>query len=591
MSTRAFGSDDTERNTFFPRLLGTRGAIATEHYLSAQAGADVMKAGGNAVDGAVTAAFVEGVVNPQMYTIGGECPMLIHMAGSGKVVSVNGNTVAPGRATAAAYRARGLDEVPIEGILAAGVPAAFGALLTALERFGTRSFAGVVEAARRLAGEGFAVHRGLLRQPNYGLEFLVQKFRERWPGSAALYLPGGRPPAECDVLRNPALASLFESLAHLEGQASGSREQKLQAVRDGFYRGDVATEIDRFSREREGFLVRSDLERFETKLEEPAALDFHDTTVFKCGPWNQGPVMLQALAILERFDLAAMGHGSADYLHTVAEAIKLAFADREQYYGDPDQVEVPLAGLLSKTYAQLRAELIDPARANGELRPGDPANGGALLPADERLGGAAWGAGTVHVDTIDRDGNMAAFTPSGGWIRSSEVIPALGFPLGNRLMTCYLEPAHHPGLVAPFRRPRTTISPSLAYRRGEPWMVFGSMGGDQQDQWMLQFLLNRVVFGMNVQEAIEAPKFNSEHFPEYFAPHDFIPNRLRMEPRIAEDVRAELARRGHDLEIAGDWTEGYLLAAERNPDTGVLEAGCDPRGGKSDVFPAFALCW
>jgi gamma-glutamyltranspeptidase/glutathione hydrolase len=246
--------------------------------------------------------------------------------------------------------------------------------------------------------------------------------------------------------------------------------------------------------------------------------------------------------------------------------------------------------LLSKDYGRRRAALIDPARADPELRPGDPERGEPLLPAAKRLGGHAWGAGTVHVDAIDRRGTFCAFTPSGAWLKSQEVIPALGFPLGNRLMTFYLEPAHHPNRVAPFKRPRTTISPSLAFRRGEPWMAFGSMGGDMQDQWQLQFFLNRVVFGMTIQEAIEAPKFSSEHFPGFFAPHDFIKNRVRIEPRVAPAVRDELTRRGHDLEIAGDWTEGYLLAAERH-ENGLLEAGCDPRGGKSDVFPAFALCW
>ena len=591
MSTRAFGSDQTERNTFFPRLMGTRGAIACEHYLAAQAGADLLKAGGNAVDAAVGATLVEGVVNPQMHTIGGECPMLIRMAGSGKVVSVNGNTAAPEAATPQAYRERGLSDVPQEGILAAGVPSALSALITVLIEFGRLSFAEVSAAAVTLAREGVPVHRGLLRQPNYGLEALREKFRRQWPASAELYLPEGKLPGEGQILANPALAGVYETLAAAERVPRGSREAGLRAALDAFYKGDIATEIARFCAENDGFLARSDLEIFETRLEPPARLDYRDTTVFKCGPWNQGPVMLQALAILERFDLAGMGHNSADYVHTVIEALKLAFADREQFYGDPEQVDVPLAGLLAKPYAKLRAGLIDPDRAHAELRPGDPVAGKALLPAQRRLGGAGWGAGTVHVDVIDAEGNMAAFTPSGGWLRSSEVIRSLGFPLGNRLMTFYLEPDHHPNLVAPFKRPRTTISPSLAIRTGGAWMVFGSMGGDQQDQWQLQYLINRVVFGMTLQEAIEAPKFSSEHFTGFFAPHDRFPNRLRVEPRLGRAVLDELARRGHDLDIAGDWTEGYLLGADRYPDTGILEAGCDPRGGKSEVFPAFALCW
>jgi len=319
-------------------------------------------------------------------------------------------------------------------------------------------------------------------------------------------------------------------------------------------------------------------------------LNFQGYTVFKCGFWNQGPVLLQSLAMLERFDLKGMGPGSADYWHVLIEAMKLAFADREQYYGDPLQVKIPAEGLLSQAYAAKRAALIDPKRAIAELRPGNPWTGEALLPKERIFTPHPWGPGTVHVDAIDAQGNFCAFTPSGAWIRSSEVIPNLGFPLGNRLQTFYLDPAEHPNRVAPFRRPRTTISPSLAFRAGRPWMAFGSMGGDMQDQWQLQFFLNRAVFGMTIQEAIEAPKLSSEAFPAFFHPKEIVPNRVRIEPRVPQAVRDELTRRGHDLELAGDWTEGYLLAAERH-DNGVLEAGCDPRGYKSEVFPAFALCW
>lgn len=591
MSTRQYGTDNTGGNPFFPRMMGTRGAIAAEHYLAAQAGADVMKAGGNAVDGAVAAAFVEGVVNPNMHTLGGECPMLIHMADTGKVVAVNGNMAAPGAATPEAFRQRGVAELSYEGILVAGVPAAFGALLTALGSFGTLPLAEAVAPALAIARGGFPAHKGLVRQVKYGIDVLEEKFRTRWPGSGAVYLPGGRVPEVGQIIKNPALADTFEALARAEKAAGGDRQRGLTAALDFFYKGDIATEIDRYCRENDGLMRRSDLEVFQTHLEQPVSLDFRDTTVFKCGFWNQGPVVLQALAILENFDLSAMGHLSADYLHTVVEASKLAFADREQYYADPAQVEVPAAGLLSKDYGRQRAALIDAAKAHPQLRPGDPAAGKPLLPEELWLGGKSWGAGTVHVDAVDSAGNMAAFTPSGGWIRSNEVIPALGFPLGSRMETFFLQPAHHPNLVAPFKRPRTTISPSLTFRRGEPWMVFGSMGGDQQDQWQLQFLLNVAEFGMTVQEAIEAPKFSSEHFPTFFAPHDNLLNRLRIEPNHPPGVLDELARRGHDLEIAGEWSEGYLLAAARDAETGVLEAGCDPRAEKSEVFPSLALAW
>lgn len=587
MSARAFRTKATENTTFYAPVFGTRGAVASHHYLSADAGVAILKSGGNAIDSAVAAALVEGVVNPQMHTVGGECPMLIRTAADSRVYVINGNTVSPERATPDAFRNRGLTSVPEEGVLAAGVPAALGAYVTALMHFGSLPFNAVSEPARELLKQGFPVHRGLVNQERFGIRDLADKFRREWLGSAALYLPHDRLPQEGDVIRNPQLAAVFEHLCDLERTAGFDRIEGLQAVFDGFYRGDVASELIKHTQAHDGLLARNDLARFETKVESPVELSFGESVLFKCGFWNQGPVVLQTLAILAHWDLAALGHNSAEYLHLLIEATKLAYADRDQYYGDPLRVDVPAENLLSKQYARLRSELIDLSHASPELRSGDPRGLEALLAYQQRLGGAVWGPGTVHVDAIDRDGNMVAATASGGWIKSSEVIPALGFPLGNRLMTFYLEPSHHPNVVAPFKQPRTTISPSLALRRGMPWMVFGSMGGDQQDQWQLQFFLNRLVFGMGVQEAIEAPKFSSEHFPGFFAPHDRFPNRVRIEPRVGDAVVRELNRRGHSVEVAADWSEGYLLCAARRTD-GVLEAGCDPRGAKGEIFPACA---
>ena len=589
--SRAFRQNSSQNNTYYPQLFGTHGAIATEHYLATKAGADLLGVGGNAVDAAVGATFVEGLVNPQMFTLGGECPMLVCMAETNHVVSVNGNTSAPERATPEVYLERGLTDVPDEGILSSGVPAALGALVTVLARFGQLTFAEVVTPALNYARKGFPVHTGLYGQERFGIRDLEEKFRNHWSGSAKIYLPHGMVAEVGQVIANPALADLLDYLKTEEQATSGDRKKGLEAVLEAFYRGDPATEIERFSKERNGLLARSDLERFETHFEEPVSMQFADTKVFKCGPWNQGPVMLQALAILESYDLKGMGHNSENYLHWTTEAFKLAFADREQYYGDPMQVDVPMTELLSKDYSLMRAALVDPEKANSELRPGDPKRKLALLPIVERLGGASWGPGTVHVDVIDGDGNMAAFTPSGGWLKSAEVVPPLGFPLGNRLMTFYLKPNHHPNIIAPFKRPRTTISPSLAFRNNTPWMVFGSMGGDQQDQWQCQFFLNRVLFGMSIQEAIEAPKFSSEHFPGFFAPHDRFPNLIRIEPKFSQKILDGLTRRGHQVEIGADWSEGYLAAAARDPVRGVLEVGCDPRGAKGEVFPALALCW
>jgi gamma-glutamyltranspeptidase/glutathione hydrolase len=586
-STRTYRAKQTGRVTFYPRIFGRQGAVAAEHYSATLAGIEILRMGGNAIDAACAATLVEGVVNQQMHSIGGELPILISAPGTADVVCINGNMMAPGKATPRAFRDLGHSEIPPEGILAAGVPGAFGAIITALSHFGRLRFEDVSARAIELAKAGFPAHSGTIRQHKSGIAANFAKFKT-WPGTAAIYLPGGRIPEEGELLFNPALADMYLHLVQVEKKTSGDRQAGLHAAFNEFYRGDIASEIVRFSKDRGGLLEQSDFDGFEIPIERSVSVSYAGAEVHKCGPWNQGPALLQSLTILKNFDLHELGHNSAAYIHTVLEAIKLAFADREQFYGDPRHVQVPLDMLLSDGYGQLRAGLIED-RAIGELRPGNPREAGALLPSSERLGGAAWGPGTVHVDAMDCEGFTAAFTPSGGWISASEIIPALGFALSMRLSNCYLGPAHHPNIVAPFKRPRTTISPSLVMKNGKAWMAFGSMGGDQQDQWQLQFLLNRVVFGMSLQEAIEAPKFSSEHFPGLFAPHDFFLNRVRMEPEMGALVFAELGARGHDVDIAPSWSEGFICAAERHIENGVLEAGCDPRSTKSEVFPACAL--
>ena len=576
MSRRAYRILPTESRTFHPRLLGTRGAVAANSNLSADAGADVLKAGGNAIDAAVAACFVEGLVNPQMHTIGGECPILVRLAGESRVIAVNGNMAAPARATPEAFRERGLADIPDSGILAAGVPAAFGALVTALQRWGTMPLRDVIAPAIHLAKKGFPVSEGLRNQHKYGIAPMRKRFAGEWPGSAKLYLPVPEVGAR---LRNPALARTFEYLA--------AAKNPLEA----FYKGDVAAEIAKFSREKDGFLAMEDLAAFETKIEAPASLRLGDTELFKTGFWSQGPAELQTLALMWQFDLKAIGFGTPDYCHLLVEAMKLAYADREQYYGDPAFAKVPADTLLSAEYAKKRAALIDMKRASLELRPGDAWQGAALLPEDQKLTPKDWGPGTVHVDAVDAKGNMASFTPSGAWISSAEVIEPLGFPLSVRMMTFYLGPAHHPNVVAPGKRPRTTLTPSMAFRNGKPWMAFGTMGGDNQGQWLLQFYLCRAAFGMSIPEAIEAPRLSSEHTPGFFAPHASEPNRVRIEPRFGAKVLDELRRRGHDLDVAPDWSEGFVSCAAFDEDTGLIEAGCDPRGSKSECFPACAIAW
>ena len=553
--------------------------MAANSYLSVDAGVDILKAGGNAIDAAVAATLVEGLVNPQMHTIGGECPILLRLAGEDRVISVNGNTAAPMAATPEAFKRRNLSDVPEEDVLAAGVPAAFSALMTVLTRWGRMSFRDVSAHARELAAKGFALSAGLRNQHKYGLAPLREKMLAKWPGTAKLYLREGQPPEVGEIIRNEALARTYDYLANAKDP------------HEAFYRGDVAAEIAKFSRERDGFLALEDFHAFQTKIEEPVSLRFGDTQLFKCGFWSQGPAELQALALMWRHDLRKIGFGTADYCHLLIEAMKLAFADREQYYGDPDRSLIPAEVLLSDAYSEARSRLIDMRRSSLELRPGDARRNAPLLPEDERFTPKDWGPGTVHVDAVDREGNMASFTPSGGWLKSAEVIDALGFPLSVRMMTFYLGPAHHPNVVAPGKRPRTTLTPALAFKGGKPWMSFGTMGGDNQGQWLLQFFLCRAAFGMTLQEAIEAPRLSTEHFPGFFAPHQGVPNRIRVEPRIGAKALEELRRRGHDVDLAPDWSEGFVSAIELDEGRGVLEAGCDPRGSKSECFPAFAYCW
>jgi gamma-glutamyltranspeptidase/glutathione hydrolase len=576
MSRRAYRVLPTDSTTFHPRLIGRRGAVAGNSYLSVNAGADILKAGGNAIDAAVAAAFVEGLVNPQMHTIGGECPLLVRLAGERRVIALNGNMAAPARATPEEYRARGLQDVPDSGILAAGVPAAFGALLTALTRWGTLPFKEVIAPALQLAQDGFPVSEGLVRQHKFGIAAMRERFLREWPGSAALYLPGGKSPEVGDVLKNRALAQTFDFLSHAK--------DPLEA----FYQGDIAAEIVKYSKAHDGLLERADFAAFETRVEDAVSLRFGDTELFKTGFWSQGPAELQTLALMWQFDLKSIGFGTPDYCHLLIEAMKLAYADREQYYGD---TKVPGEVLLSDAYALKRKGLIDLKRSNAQLRPGDAWQNAALLAKEKTFTPKDWGAGTVHVDAVDAKGNLASFTPSGAWISSAEVMPALGFPLSTRMMTFYLEPHNHPNVMAPGKRPRTTLTPSLAFKDGKPWMAFGSMGGDNQGQWLLQFYLCRAAFGMTIPEAIEAPRLSSEHTPGFFAPHASEPNRVRIEPRFGGEVLEELRRRGHDLDIAPDWSEGFVSAVQYDETTGLLEAGCDPRGAKSECFPSFALAW
>jgi gamma-glutamyltranspeptidase/glutathione hydrolase len=574
--------------------MGTHGMVATEHYLSALIGVDILKRGGNAVDAAVAATFAEGVLNPHMHTIGGEVPMLIYQADGRQVFAINGNTAAPQCATIAWYTDHGYALIPGEGVLAAGVPAALDALLTALERFGTMALADVLQPALELARDGFPVHPGL-RGPSDYLLFSIwhclEAFRERWPTSAQIYLPDGQLPEVGEILRNPELAGLFERLLQAERRAAArGRSAGLQAAREAFYRGEIAQHIGAFVQQQGGLLDAEDLARFATRVETPVSTTYRGYQVFKCGPWSQGPVFLQQLRLLEGYELQALGHNSAAYIHLVTEAAKLAFADREAYYGDPEFVPVPMPQLLAPAYTMARRTLIDPDRASLELRPGDPVKGKPLRAGYGPLVGREWQRGTVHVAVVDQQRNLVAATPSGAWISGSPVVEGLGFPLTTRMQVFYLE-RDHANALAPGKRPRTTLTPSLVLRDGQPFMAFGTMGLDQQDQWTLQCFLNIVDFGMPLQEAIEAPKFSSKHFPSSIYPHTAEPGVLRIEGRIPYEVRRALQAKGHQVVMQPDWLEGYIVGVQVDGDRGVVYGGADPRGELSTLLPAYAIGW
>ncbi len=562
-----------------PVITGRKGVVTAGHYLAAMAGMRMLEAGGNAIDAGVAAGFALALLEPQSNGLGGESPTLIYHARSRRVFAINGQGTAPRAATLDWFRERGITLIPGDGFLPATVPSQIANWITALAEFGTFPLAAVLTPAIELAGDGFAMYHGLRRC----LVANEQRFREEWPTTSAVFLPGGRPPGWGDLFRNPGWVATCQGLVDAEARASGSRAERLSAARDWFYRGEPAERIAEFcrgtavrdasGREHRGLLDYEDLAGYQARSEPPVTFTYRGLDVSKCGPWTQGPVFLQQLALLQGFDLQASGHNTADTIHTVVECAKLAFADREFYYGDPDFVDVPLGRLLSPEYNDTRRALIEPRSASGDLCPGDAGpRPPRLLPGDT----GPYDHDTTHLDVIDAEGNMIAATPSGGWIQSSPVVPGRGFPLGTRGQMFSLDPGH-PNRLEPGKRPRATLTPSLVTRDGQPWMVFGTPGGDQQDQWTLQFFLNVVEFGMNVQEALDAPTFHTHHFPSSFYPRAAFPRRLVIEGRIPQHVREELARRGHEVVVTGDWANGRVLAIRFDPDRQLIFGGASPR--------------
>ena len=516
--------------------------------------------------------------------------MLVHEARTGQVAAMNGHTVAPRGLSLERCRAAGLTiGLPTDHPLAWSAPATPHALLTALERWGTRPLAPVAAAAQDLARRGFPMHPGL-RGPGEHLCIAASRIVSgagRPP--PALYLPGDGLPEAGALFANPALADTLDLLVDAERRAGGGRAAGLGAARDAFYRGEPAGVIERFARDHGGVLDKADVEAFATRVESPVSRDYAGLTVWKCATWTNGPLFLQALALLDPAELRAAGHNSAEYLHRVIEALKLAFADRERYYGDPRHVDVPLDALLSEAYAAGRRALIDPARASVELRPGDPRRLRPLLEGPMPMPGPP-GQGTVHVNVVDRERNMVSATASGAWLSASPVVPALGFPLSSRCQTFSLDPGHA-NVVAPGKQPRTTLTPTLVTARGRPRMVLGTMGGDNQDQWNLQAFLSLAVFDLPVQDALEAPRVSTQHTPNTFYPHAARPGHLRIEARVPYEVRRDLQARGHQLELRPDWVEGFVLAIVVDEARGCLMGGADPRGEVATIIPAYAIGW
>jgi gamma-glutamyltranspeptidase/glutathione hydrolase len=544
-----------------PELRGTFGAVASTHWLASQAGMAVLERGGNAFDAACTAGFVLQVVEPHLNGPGGDLPVVFWSAEAGEPLVICGQGVSPAAATIDEYRSRGLSLVPGTGLLAACVPGAVDGWLLLLEQFGTWPLADVLEYAIGYAEHGYPVIPGISMM----IEKVEPLLRE-WPGSAELYLPAPRPGS---IFRNPQLAATWRRVLDESGGT-------VEGARRVFYEGFVAEEIDRFSRAHDGLLTGDDLARWRATIEPPATVDYRGLTVCKTGAWGQGPAGLQQLAILDGYDVSSVDE--AELVHVVTEAAKLAFADRDAMYGD---VAVPLHHLLSAEYAAERRMLIGD-EASGELRPGQ-GKLPSLVHAAVALGaGEPTRGDTVHLDVADRFGNLVSATPSGGWLQSSPTIPALGWPLGSRAQMFWLEEGL-PSSLAPGRRPRTTLSPGLVLRDGEPWLVYGTPGGDQQEQWALHALVRHVDRGLDLQAAIDAPEWHTDHLIASFDPRGFQPRSLTVESRFGDDVIEGLRSRGHEVTVAPPWSLGRVSAVKR--EGGQIVAAANPRG-----MQGYAVC-
>lgn len=558
------------------------GAIASTHYLATETGADILRAGGNAFDAAVAAGLVLQVVEPHLNGPGGDLPAILWKDGQATVLCAQGP--APAGATIAHYRAEGLTLIPGNGLLATVIPGAFDGWMLMLRDHGTMELSDIMAPAIRLAADGHPI----LDRAADAIAGLAGFFSEHWPSSAAVWMPGGKPPAKGGLFANPDLTATWRRIVELaQGE---TREARIDAARDAFYRGFVAERIGQFcaetramdesGRAHRGVLSAADMAGYAASYEAPLTYDYHGWTIAKTGPWGQGPVLLQTLAMLAGDDLAAMDPTGPDFAHLVIEAQKLAMADRETYYADPGAVPVPIEALLSAEYARARRALIGP-RADLSLRAGEVPGYGAQVahmaallerlslpegavyePTMAHLAEAPRGD-TVHLDVIDQWGNMVSATPSGGWLQSSPIVEGLGFCLNSRAQMFWLD-EDAPTALVPGRRPRTTLSPSMAWHRDGRRISFGTPGGDQQDQWQLLFWLRHVHQGMDLQQAADAPMFHITHMPASFYPRSRAPGGVVAESDLPGATLSALEDAGHQLTRAPAGSVGRLTAAARD---------------------------
>ena len=568
----------------FP-FMGTDYMVASGHYLATVAGNRMLYAGGNAVDAGVASGIAINVTQPHLTSLAGVAPIIVYMADRGEVVSISGLGRWPKAVNLDDYTKKYRGEIPL-GAPRSVVPAACDAWLTALERYGTMSFEQVVAPSLELAGKGFPASHPMIRAIEETKEYI-----EQCPSSVEIFMPGGKPLQPGQVLVQKDLAGVFRQMIDVErANAHKGRPAAVRAARDFFYKGEIAEKMARFCQQQDGLLSMQDLAEFSVQVENPQVGTYKDYTLYTCGPWCQGPSLIEILQILEGLDLGGMGHNSAQYLHTVVEAIKLAFADRHSYYGDPDFVDVPMAGLLSKGYAAERRSSIDPNKAWPEMPPaGDPwphqGHVGAKTPVSAIPRSAPTEPDTSYTCVVDRWGNAFSATPSDSF-GSTPIVPGLGMIISGRGSQNWLDP-EHPSCLGPWKRPRLTPNPALVFKDGKLFMPFGTPGGDMQVQAMVQVFLNIVEFGMSPQHAVEEPRVRSDSFPNSFWPHSYYPGRLALERHVDGEVGEKLAKLGHGIMWLEDsiMNAGQVCGVVVDRERGILIAGADPRAD------SYALGW